>query len=107
MLRCNQTKSSHCTIAGCVVLLQALWDSQHTWAGEQMYDLAISLRGFYLKVRGTFTVPAGGTKSTRLPAAASWQALWCSMASDGCKQLAAETLKLNSDDAKHTCAAVA
>lgn len=34
-------------------LLQALWDSQHTWAGEQMYDLAISLRGFYLKVRGS------------------------------------------------------
>jgi hypothetical protein len=35
------------------VLLQALWDSQHTWAGEQMYDLAISLRGFYLKVGGS------------------------------------------------------
>ncbi|WIA37974.1 hypothetical protein OEZ86_001350 [Tetradesmus obliquus] len=29
--------------------VKALWDSQHTWAGEQMYDLAISLRGFYLK----------------------------------------------------------
>lgn len=28
-----------------------LWHAQHTWAGEQMYDLCISLRGFYLKVR--------------------------------------------------------
>jgi hypothetical protein len=27
-----------------------LWDQQHTWAGQQMYELAISLRGFYLKV---------------------------------------------------------
>jgi hypothetical protein len=30
--------------------VQKLWDDQHTWAGEQMYDLCISLRGFYLKV---------------------------------------------------------
>lgn len=28
-----------------------LWHAQHSWAGEQMYDLCISLRGFYLKVR--------------------------------------------------------
>jgi len=30
--------------------VQKLWDDQHTWAGEQMYELCISLRGFYLKV---------------------------------------------------------
>lgn len=29
-----------------------LWHSQHTWAGEEMYNLCISLRGFYLKVGG-------------------------------------------------------
>jgi hypothetical protein len=29
---------------------EQLWDGQHTWAGQQMYDLCISLRGFYLKV---------------------------------------------------------
>lgn len=28
-----------------------VWVPQHTWAGQQMYDLSISLRGFYLKVR--------------------------------------------------------
>lgn len=31
-------------------ITEQLWDGQHTWAGEQMYDLCISLRGFYLKV---------------------------------------------------------
>lgn len=31
-------------------LAAALWDGQHTWAGQQVYDLCISLRGFYLKV---------------------------------------------------------
>lgn len=30
---------------------QILWHSQHQWAGQQMYDLAVTLRGFYLKVR--------------------------------------------------------
>ena len=30
-----------------------LWHHQHSWAGEQMYDLCISLRGFYLKARAT------------------------------------------------------
>jgi hypothetical protein len=29
---------------------EQLWDGQHAWAGQQMYDLCISLRGFYLKV---------------------------------------------------------
>lgn len=27
-----------------------VWDVQHTWAGEQMYNLCVDLRGFYLKV---------------------------------------------------------
>lgn len=31
-------------------IVEQLWDGQHTWAGQQMYDLCISLRGFYLKV---------------------------------------------------------
>lgn len=26
-----------------------VWTPQHQWAGEQMYDLCVSLRGFYLK----------------------------------------------------------
>jgi hypothetical protein len=29
---------------------EKLWDPHHAWAGQQMYDLCISLRGFYLKV---------------------------------------------------------
>jgi hypothetical protein len=29
---------------------QELWIPQHTWAGSQMYTLAVTLRGFYLKV---------------------------------------------------------
>ena len=29
---------------------QTVWVPQHTWAGEQMYDLCVGLRGFYLKV---------------------------------------------------------
>jgi hypothetical protein len=33
-------------------ITEQLWDGQHTWAGQQMYDLCISLRGFYLKVGG-------------------------------------------------------
>jgi hypothetical protein len=28
-----------------------LWHEQHSWAGDAMYDLCVSLRGFYLKVR--------------------------------------------------------
>lgn len=27
-----------------------VWTPQHTWAGQEMYDLCIALRGFYLKV---------------------------------------------------------
>lgn len=27
-----------------------LWVGQHEYAGDQMYELAVSLRGFYLKV---------------------------------------------------------
>lgn len=35
----------------------AVWDGQHAWAGEQMKQLCLDLRGFYLKVRaGTGTV---------------------------------------------------
>ena len=26
-----------------------LWTPQHEWAGDQMYSLAVDLRGFYLK----------------------------------------------------------
>ena len=29
---------------------QTLWIPQHKWAGSQMYALAVTLRGFYLKV---------------------------------------------------------
>lgn len=32
-------------------LKDTLWREQHTWAGQQMYELAVSMRGFYLKVR--------------------------------------------------------
>jgi hypothetical protein len=28
-----------------------LWTPQHQWAGDQMYSLAVDLRGFYLKAR--------------------------------------------------------
>ena len=31
---------------------EELWSPQHEWAGEQMWDLCASLRGFYLKVHG-------------------------------------------------------
>jgi hypothetical protein len=30
---------------------ETLWDNHHAWAGQQMYELCISLRGFYLKVQ--------------------------------------------------------
>ncbi len=30
-------------------LTDEIWTPQHTWAGDQMYDLCVSLRGFYLK----------------------------------------------------------
>ena len=33
-------------------LKDELWEPHHAWAGKQMYDLAVSARGFYLKVRG-------------------------------------------------------
>jgi hypothetical protein len=33
------------------MIKQKLWGPHHTWASEQMYELCISLRGFYLKVR--------------------------------------------------------
>lgn len=28
------------------------WAAQHAWAGQEMYRLAVDLRGFYLKARG-------------------------------------------------------
>lgn len=31
-------------------LKDELWEPHHAWAGKQMYDLAVSVRGFYLKV---------------------------------------------------------
>jgi hypothetical protein len=31
-------------------IAKEVWDVQHTWAGEQMYNLCVDLRGFYLKV---------------------------------------------------------
>lgn len=38
-------------------LKEELWHHQHAYAGEEMYKLAISLRGFYLKVlRGTLCI---------------------------------------------------
>ena len=30
---------------------QDFWRKHHTWAGAEMYSLAVDLRGFYLKVR--------------------------------------------------------
>jgi hypothetical protein len=33
------------------MIKQKLWEPHHTWDGQQMYELCISLRGFYLKVR--------------------------------------------------------
>lgn len=27
-----------------------MWERQHSWAGERMYVLCTSLRGFYIKV---------------------------------------------------------
>ena len=32
-------------------LTEELWNPHHEWAGRQMYELAVSVRGFYLKVR--------------------------------------------------------
>ena len=32
------------------------WAHHHTWAGQQFYDMAVDLRGFYLKV-GQFMGP--------------------------------------------------
>ena len=32
-------------------LKDELWEPHHAWAGQQMYELAVSARGFYLKVR--------------------------------------------------------
>lgn len=29
---------------------QAFWQKHHTWAGTEMYSLAVDMRGFYLKV---------------------------------------------------------
>jgi len=31
-------------------LEEELWKPHHEWAGKEMYDLAVSVRGFYLKV---------------------------------------------------------
>jgi hypothetical protein len=61
---------------------EQLWDQQHTWAGQKMYELAISLRGFYLKVmlqRHMLLLVAphrpcstGSVERKRAPAAANW-----------------------------------
>ena len=32
-------------------LEEELWKPHHEWAGQEMYELAVSVRGFYLKVR--------------------------------------------------------
>lgn len=32
-------------------LEEELWKPHHEWAGKEMYELAVSVRGFYLKVR--------------------------------------------------------
>ena len=34
-----------------IQLKENLWKHQHEWAGENMYKLAVDMRGFYLKVR--------------------------------------------------------
>lgn len=33
-------------------LEEELWKPHHEWAGKEMYELAVSVRGFYLKVSG-------------------------------------------------------
>lgn len=35
-------------------LEEELWKPHHEWAGKEMYELAVSVRGFYLKVRVWF-----------------------------------------------------
>ncbi len=34
-----------------IQLKENLWRHQHEWAGENMYKLAVDMRGFYLKVK--------------------------------------------------------
>ena len=36
-----------------IQLKENLWRYQHEWAGENMYKLAVDMRGFYLKVKGS------------------------------------------------------
>ena len=33
-------------------LKEELWGPHHEWAGAELYDMAVTLRGFYLKVDG-------------------------------------------------------
>jgi hypothetical protein len=55
---------------------ERLWDSQHEWAGRQMYKLCIDLRGFYLKVRGSRGKAAASlsrSRSSRTTLLQVWQ----------------------------------
>ena len=36
--------------------IQQLWAHQHRYAGDEMYNLCIALRGFYLKVWKTYVL---------------------------------------------------
>ena len=40
-------------------LEQEVWGPHHTWVGRELHDLAVSTRGFYLKVRVLSGIIAG------------------------------------------------
>lgn len=50
----KQVQDAACRLAGWSEdrLRDDLWAPHHEWAGRQMYDLAVGVRGFYLKVWG-------------------------------------------------------
>lgn len=41
------------------------WNKHHTWAGAEMYSLAIDLRGFYLKVTLNSTATSSSCASAQ------------------------------------------
>ena len=46
-----------------IQLKENLWRHQHEWAGENMYKLAVDMRGFYLKVNMLAQVQAAGIEA--------------------------------------------
>ena len=46
-----------------IQLKENLWRHQHEWAGENMYKLAVDMRGFYLKVNSLAQVQAAGMEA--------------------------------------------